>query len=172
SDTHGKEALLVFTPPADGDYVLRVRDLNSRGGDTAVYHVEADWDRPDFSLRCDPDKAMIGPGSSTAWYVQVTRAGGFAGPVQIAVKGLPQGVTVNPLTIPATMTQGLLVLTAAADAKVDAANVQVTGMATVKGQPLVRTATPAQEIYFPGGGRGLFDVSLQSVAVTQPSDIL
>src|SRR5262245_41851330 len=42
SDTHGKEALLVFTPPADGDYVLRVRDLNSRGGDTVVYHVEAD----------------------------------------------------------------------------------------------------------------------------------
>ena len=69
SDTHGKEAALVFTPPADGDYVLRVRDLNSKGGDTAVYHVEADWDRPDFSLRCDPDKAMIGPGSSTAWYV-------------------------------------------------------------------------------------------------------
>src|SRR5439155_25201832 len=45
-DTHGKEAALVFTPPADGDYVLRVRDLNSKGGDTAVYYVEADWARP------------------------------------------------------------------------------------------------------------------------------
>jgi hypothetical protein len=172
SDTHGKEAALVITPPADGDYVLRVRDLNSKGGDTAVYHVEADWDRPDFSLRCDPDKAMIGPGSRTAWYVQLTRTGGFAGPVRVEVKGLPPGVTVNPLTIPPTMTQGLLVVTAAPDAKIDAANVQITGTATVSGQTLVRTATPAQEIYFPGGGRGLFDVSLQSVAVTQPSDIL
>jgi hypothetical protein len=172
SDTHGKEAALVFTPPADGDYVLRVRDLNSKGGDTAVYHVEADWDRPDFSLRCDPDKAMIGPGSSTAWYVQVTRTGGFAGPVRLEVKGLPPGVTVNPLTIPPTMTQGLLVVSAAADAKIDAANVQITGTAAVNGQTLARTAAPAQEIYFPGGGRGLFDVGLQSVAVTQPSDIL
>src|SRR5262249_59481942 len=45
-DTHGKEAALVFTPPADGDYVIRVRDLNSKGGETAVYHLEADWARP------------------------------------------------------------------------------------------------------------------------------
>src|SRR5262249_44586168 len=59
-DTFGKDAALVFAPPADGDYVLRVRDLNSKGGPTAVYHVEADFARPDFTLRCDPDKAMIG----------------------------------------------------------------------------------------------------------------
>src|SRR5205823_4149552 len=35
-----------------------------------------------------------------------------------------------------------------------------------------RRATPNQEIYFPGGGRGQFDVNLQSVAVTEPLDIL
>ena len=68
-DTFGKDAALVFTPTADGDYVLRIRDLNSKGGPTAVYYIEADWARPDFTLRCDPDKAMIGPGTSTAWYV-------------------------------------------------------------------------------------------------------
>jgi hypothetical protein len=176
-DTHGKEAALVFTPPADGDYVLRVRDLNSKGGDTAVYHVEADWARPDFSLHCDPDKAMIGPGSSTAWYVQVTRANGFAGPVRVEVEGLPAGVSASPLTIPPTMTQGLLVLTAAPDARRGAGNVRVVGRATVKREGggeevLVRRATPNEEIYLPGGGRGRFDVSLQTVAVTEPSDIL
>src|SRR5262249_38415034 len=114
-DTFGKDAALVFTPPADGDYVLCIRDLHSKGGDTAVYYIEADWARPDFTLRGDPDKAMIGPGSSTAWYVHVTRTNGFEGPVQVEVKGLPKGVTVNPLTIPPSMTQGLLVLTAAPD---------------------------------------------------------
>src|SRR5262249_41134008 len=39
-------------------------------------------------------------------------------------------------------------------------------------QTLVRPATPKQEIYFPGGGRGLFDVGLQGVAVTEASGIL
>lgn len=176
-DTFGKDAALVFTPPADGDYILRIRDLNSKGGEAAIYYIEADWARPDFSLRCDSDKAMIGPGSSTAWYVHVTRSNGFAGPVQIEVKGLPEGVTVNPLTIPPTMTQGLLVLTAAADAPHGAANVQVVGTAVVgqadaSEETLVRTATPNEEIYLPGGGRGRFDVNMQTVAVTDPSDIL
>lgn len=176
-DFVGKDAGLVFTPPADGEYVLRIRDLHSRGGPTAVYHIQADFARPNFALRCDPDKAMIGPGSCTAWYVHVQRENGFAGPVRVEVQGLPKGVTVNPLTIPANMTQGLLVLTAAPDAPMDVANVQVVGSAAAAGpggkdETLVRTATANQEIYSPGGGRARFDVRMQTVAVTDPSDIL
>ena len=49
-DTFGKDAMIVFTPPADGDYVLRIRDLNSKGGPTAVYYIEADWRGP--TSRC------------------------------------------------------------------------------------------------------------------------
>src|SRR5207253_1602333 len=163
-----KEAMLVFTPPADGDYVVRVRDLNSKGGDAAVYYLEADFARPDFTLRCDPDKAMIGPGSSTAWYVHVVRSGGFTGAVKVDVEGLPVDVTASSLTIGPTMTQGVIVLTAKADAKIDATNVKVIG----KAEALTRTGAVNQEIYLPGGGRGKFDVALQTVAVTEPSDIL
>src|SRR5581483_9302272 len=57
-ETHGKEAALVFTPPADGDFILRVRDLNSKGGPSFIYYIECELARPDFTLRCDPDKAM------------------------------------------------------------------------------------------------------------------
>ncbi len=120
---------------------------------------------------------MIGPGSSTAWYVQVNRTDGFTGPVQVGVQGLPKEVTVNPLTIAPTMTQGLLVLTASANALPEATNVRVVGRGTIarpdgKEETLVRTATPIQEIYLPGGGRGRFEVNLHTVAVTGPSDIL
>lgn len=174
--THGQEAVLVFTPNASGDYVLRVRDLNSKGSDTAIYHVEADDERPDFTLRCDPDKAMIGPGSATAWYVHVVRSGGFAGPVVVEVRGLPKEISASPLTIPPTMTQGVIVLSAAPGAGLLAANVQVVGTARAvidgKDTTLTRVSTPNQEIYSPGGGRALFDVNLQTVAVTGPSDIL
>jgi hypothetical protein len=172
-----KDSLLVFTPPADGDYVVRVRDLNNKGGDGFVYFLEADFARPDFTLKCDPSKAMIGPGSRTAWYVQVTRTNGFAGPVKVEVQGLPAGVTVNPLTIPPTMTQGCLVVSAAADAKVGAGVVTVVGTAEATdadGKPvtLTRAATAVEEIYAPGGGRARFDVGMQAVAVTTPSDLM
>jgi hypothetical protein len=175
--THGQEASLAFTPAADGDYVLRVRDLNSKGGDSFVYYVEADWARPDFTLRCDPDKAMIGPGTSAAWFVHVVRANGFTGPVQVDVQGLPKDMTASPLTIPPSMTQGMIVLTASPNATLTAANVEVVGTAKVKmpdgkEETLVRPATANQEIYSPGGGRAKFDVNLHSVALTEPSDIL
>ena len=85
-------------------------------------------------------------------------------------------MSVNPLTIPATMTQGLLVLSAAPTATVTAANVDVIGTATAtfdgKEEKLTRRATPSQEIYSPGGGRARFDINLHTVAVTEASDIL
>ena len=175
-DANGKDSALTFAPPADGDYTLRIRDLNSKGGPTFVYHIEADYARPDFVVRCDGDKAMIGPGAHAAWYVQVTRTNGFAGPVSVEVKGLPAGVTVNPLTIPAGETQGLLVLSAARDAKIDAGNVTLTATAELtyegKTEKATRPVLVAQEIYSPGGGRAVFDVTMQTVAVTEPGDIL
>src|SRR5207237_9875126 len=109
-DAVGKDSSLVFAAPADGDYVLRIRDLNSKGGDNFVYTIEADWAVPDFPLRCDPDKAMIGPGSSTAWYVHVNRLHGFTRPVTIDVKGLPAAVSASPLTTPADVKERGVVL--------------------------------------------------------------
>ncbi len=175
--THGLEASLVFTPAVDGDYILRIRDLNSKGSESAVYHVEADWALPDFTVRCDPDKTMIGPGSATSWYVHVVRANGFTGPIEIKVNGLPKEISASPLTIPPSMKEGVIVLTAAADAKLTATNVEVIGTGKIKtadgkDETLVRKPVSNQEIYLPGGGRGRFDVNLQSVCVTATSDIV
>jgi hypothetical protein len=175
-DTFGKDAALIFTPPADGDYVLRVRDLNSKGGPTAVYYVEADFAEPDFDLHCDPDKANIAPGASVSWYVLVNRSNGFAGPVKVELEGLPRGVTASALTVPASMSQGLVVLTAADNAPPAFCPVHVIGTAFVSrdGQEakLVRRAKAYEEIYSPGGGRARFETDLQTVTVTAPGDIL
>jgi len=171
-DLNGKDAALTFTPAADGAFLVRLRDLNSKGGQTSPYFLSADFAVPDFTLKLDPAKAMLGPGSSNAWYVTVTRVGGFAGPVRVDVTGLPKGVTVNPLTIPANMTVGTLVLTAALDAPIDAANVGVAGTATIDGKEVRRPVVALDEIYLPGGGRGLFPVAMKTVAVTQSSDVV
>ena len=171
-DENGKDSGLVFTPPSDGDYVARLRDLNSKGGDAWVYCLEIDFAKPDYSLRCDPGKAMIGPGSATAWYVQVTRTNGFAGPVEVALDSLPPGVTASPLTIPPEMTQGLIVLSASDTAKTAAAVVRMVGKTKIDGQPVERPSMVSEEIYMPGGGRGRFEARMHAVAVTEPSDIL
>jgi hypothetical protein len=171
-----KDAQILFTPPQDGTYYLRIRDLHNKGGAQFVYAIEAVPVQPDFTLRVDGDKAMLGPGTSMPWYVLVQRQGGFTGPINIRVEGLPEGVTASPLTIPAELTQGVVVLTAAPSAKVDVRTVRVFGTAemTIHGQKqqITKQAAAEQEIYFPGGGRGRFAVALQTVAVTETSDIL
>ena len=83
-----------------------------------------------FGYPLDPDRAGIASGCRTAWFVHVVRTNGFAGPVAVEVHGLPPGVAASPLTIPPTMTQGLVVLTAEKDATVSAASpVRVVGTA-------------------------------------------
>ena len=175
-DAFGKDSALVFTPNADGEYVIRIRDLNSKGGDGFVYYLEADWAKPDFTLKCDPSKAMIGPGGHAAWFVQVTRANGFTGPVKVDINGLPSQVTASPLVIPPAMTQGLLVVTAAPQAPPQGFNVEIVGAGEIawdgKTETVKRTAVPMEEIYSPGGGRARFDVRMQSVAVTEPTDVV
>src|SRR5262249_55826097 len=144
----------------------------SKGGDGSVYCLEIDWAKPDFAIRCDPGKAMIGPGSSQPWYFIVTRTNGFAGPIDVAIEGLPPGVAASPLTIPPAMTQGLIVLTASPDAKVGASIVKVVGRAKIGDAATERAALVSEEIYLPGGGRGRFEARMNAVAVTEPSDIL
>ena len=115
-DTFGKDPRLEWTRPADGSFAVQVSDLHSRGGAEFGYVLEAELARPDFGVTCDPDKLNVGPGGRVPVFVQVTRRGGFSGPVALAWEGLPPGVTSSPLVISASMTQGVLVVSAAPDA--------------------------------------------------------
>jgi hypothetical protein len=175
-DALGKDSRIDWTAPADGDYSLEIRDLAGHGGPSYFYNLTAQPLRPDFRLRCDTDRAMIAPGNRTSWYLLLERRYGFGGDVKVEVKGLPAGVTVTPLTIPADMGQGVIVLSAAPDAKIDVADVQVIGTATINGvdgkpAAVSRVARPQTEIYLPGGGRGLYEVRTQGIAVTEPNDL-
>jgi hypothetical protein len=166
-----KDPRLEWTAPADGSYALQVQDLHSRGGEGFGYVLLAEAATPAFSLTCDPDKFNLGPGARVPLFVQVARRAGFTGPVTIRWDGLPPGVSASPLTIPPNMTQGVSVVSADDDAKPAAALLRISGQAEVAGKPLVVNAEPKQEIYIPGGGRGLYPVQTIALAVTDQSDI-
>lgn len=38
---HGADPTLIFTPPADGQYEIEIRDLEYRGGDSFAYRIDA-----------------------------------------------------------------------------------------------------------------------------------
>src|SRR5262249_38082393 len=141
-------------------------------GEAFPYVLLAEVARPDFVLTCDPDKLNLGPGARTPVFVKVERRGGFQGPISVEFEGLPDHVTASPLTIGPQMTQGGMVLSAEAEAQRGGTLVQLVGKGELsEAHPLVRRATARQEIYLPGGGRGLFDVATLPVGLTNASDI-
>ncbi|MCX7420617.1 MAG: PPC domain-containing protein [Planctomycetia bacterium] len=171
-----KDSLLVFTAPADGVYTLQIRDLLYRGGPSFGYFLSVKPDLPDFTVQCDEDRAGLGPGTNMPWYVKVTKSGGFNAPVEFRIEGLPAGVTVNPLTIPAHAADGVLILQAAADAKPIASFVKVFAKATITGpdgQPRVieKLVEPLTEMEMPGGGRMIWPVETHIVSVCSNFDI-
>jgi hypothetical protein len=107
--------------------------------------------------------------------VRVNRKNGFAGEVQLAVEGLPPGVTATAGRILATGIDGCIILTAAADAPAGAANIRVTGTATHgagdAAKTLTASASTLQEYYSPGGGRGNYPVEMHTVSIAEPMDI-
>ncbi|MFO0945431.1 MAG: pre-peptidase [Planctomycetota bacterium] len=171
-----KDSLIYYRATADGPFFVEIRDLLRRGGKEYPYLLDVRSDNPDFELICDDDKAGLGPGTAAPWFLRVTRRGGFEGPIEVRVEGLPPGVAASPLVIPATMTEGCIVLEAATNATQAFAPVRVIGKATVAapmGGELVieRTANPIEEIYVPGGGRGVMEVGTQVVAVHPNFDL-
>ena len=165
-----------WTAPADGEYVLELRDLHGRGGPGFPYCVRVERSRPGFTLEADTDKTLLAPGMAAPIYVRAVRRGGFTGDIALAIDGLPPGVEAVAGRILGTGGDGCIWLRAAPDAGPTWANPTITGVAEVKladgtTAPASVRAAILQEVYLPGGGRGHYPVDFHTVSVAGPMDV-
>lgn len=167
-----------WTAPADGKYVVEIRDLHLRGGESFVYFLKLTRAEPYFELYLDTDKTLLTPGTAGAIFVRAERKNGFSGEIDLSVAGVPPGVTARCDRIPAAgqTADACIILQAAPDAPVAAANIDIIGTASLDrgdGQTVVITAraVPQQETYMPGGGRSHWPVDLHTVSVGASSDL-
>lgn len=165
-----------WTAPADGRYLLEIRDLQGRGGPQFVYAILATRALPSFQLWLDTDKTQLTPGIGSVLYVRSERKNGFAGEIQLEVDGVPHGVTASCGKILAKGQDGCIVLQADHDCPLVASNLTIIGTATHEfpdGRVLKlrAEALPYQEIYQPGGGRGHWPVEMHTVCVGDRSEI-
>lgn len=173
---HADSLIENWAAPANGRYVVEIRDVHLRGGPAYVYFLKVTRSQPYFRLETDTDKTLLAPGVTGVIFARVTRKHGFAGEVQLGIDGLPPGVTASCGRILPTGNDGCILLRAAPDAKPAAANVRVTGSAMhqeANGPSLALSATarPLQEIYMPGGGRFHFPVEMHTVSIGDPLDL-
>jgi hypothetical protein len=165
-----------WSVPADGKYIIEVRDVHLRGGQSFVYFLEVTKSEPHFTLFADTDKTPLTPGTSGIVFVRTEKKNGFDGEIQLQVDGLPAGVTATcGRILPGKRQDGCIVFTAAADAKPVAKEIRISGTATIVDaddqRQLSSAATVYQETYQPGGGRGHWPVDGHVISVGKPGDV-
>jgi hypothetical protein len=114
----GSDSRLIFTAPADGAYVIRLRDARDAGGDRYAYRLSVRRPAPDFHVKVGGASPTVAAGSGKRFTVEVDRVDGFEGEVRVDIAGLPEGFRVSsPIVIQAGHREAEGVLVAAADAK-------------------------------------------------------
>ena len=140
-----QECFLEWRVPADGEYRLRVRDLQhgARGGPEFGYRLSVRAAEPDFKLSIAADYLNVLQGSRSELDVVVKRFGGFTGPIDLAIDGLPEGVSFEPPQIAPNQTSLKLVIKTIDDTRSTDATLKLRGQASIANQMVERIANVA-----------------------------
>ena len=131
-DSNGPDSYVRFTAPEDDQYVIRITDQMGRGGPDFVYRVEVAPVEPRLTVGL-PERStyvdMVAPvpkGNRIALMVGSQRED-FGGEVGLEMQGLPEKVAAQMLPIAGDQNAAPVLLSAPADAKPQAALVDVVG---------------------------------------------
>jgi hypothetical protein len=144
--THHADSRIVYTFPAAGEYFLRVRDVQGKGGLEYAYRLAIAPPQPDFTLRITPDNPRLGQGDTAAITVTAVRRDEFAGDISLSVEGLPAGFIASDALIPAGQNEGRLTITAPPDAPLSILAPVIVGRATVGKETITRRAESAESM--------------------------
>ncbi|HYM09625.1 MAG TPA: hypothetical protein VEU62_02770 [Bryobacterales bacterium] len=156
---YGKDSHLSFVAPADGEYLIHLRDRRGLQGEEYAYQLTVHEPAPDFTLTVSPDNPNVPRGGRQALRVTASRIDDFDGPIEVEVKDLPPGLHAPRNTIFPGEDSTVLVLEADRNASVTggAVRLNVVGRARVNGREVARTASA--------------DDKLRYLALTEPPDL-
>lgn len=144
---YGKDSLLHFTAPADGEFFVTIRDVQGLGGEQYAYRLTARHPRPDFRLTVNPRNPNVPKGGTIPLTVTATRLDGFDGPIDVALLDLPAGLRASSGVIPSGQVSTTITLSADANAElIAAAPLKATGTAAINGVATARAANPEDHL--------------------------
>ena len=133
-DAGGPDSQVRWAAPADGEFLVAVRDHLGKGGPDYVYRVEFKPVAPSLSLAIpefarnsqERNTVSVPRGNRFATLIRVARTD-FAGDVTVAAPELPAGMTMACDTIAGNVNEVVAVFEATADAPVAAKLVPLAG---------------------------------------------
>jgi len=173
---YGKDSRLIFDPPADGTYQVRISD--ARGLTGLPYRLTVRPPRPSYMVRFSPEEPVVQKGGGLPITVTAIRTDGYDGPVHVKLDGLPSGLSAPVTYIPQGEESTAFTLFAEANAELPAKPqpLKLLAWATIDGQEVRReaagkpprlidggeilTATRESEITVRPGGRTYLTVTI------------
>ncbi len=137
-DAAAVDSKVRVTLPADGTYLVSVRDHLSRGGDTFSYRIEATAVEPMLTLSLLENRPVtsVVPKNNYAYLLANVTRQDFDGPIKVELLGLPEGVTASTPVIPAGQALLPIILHATPEAAAAGALVDVRGTLQQEGSTL------------------------------------
>jgi WD40 repeat protein/mono/diheme cytochrome c family protein len=138
----GKDSRLVFDPPADGEYQVRIGDARGQGGRQYAYQLTVRPPRPDYTVNFTPTAPAVSKGGAVSINVNAERRDDFDGPIEVRLENLPPGFSAPATTIPAGENNTSLALFAEPTATVPAKAppLKLIARAVIEGKEVVREA--------------------------------
>ncbi len=140
---YGKDSRLRFTAPADGEYIVRIRDVRGFQGDDYAYRLTVRHPQPDFLLSITPSNPNVPAGGRIPLTVTALRIDDFDGPIEVSLEGLPHGLHATQGVIAPGQVSTTLLLSADDGAKLEAAvPLKPLGRAMISGRQIAHAADP------------------------------
>jgi hypothetical protein len=143
---HHADSRLQYTFATAGNYVLRIRDAQGKGGEEYAYRLVIAPPQPDFTVRVTPDNVRLGPGETAMITVNALRRDGMREAISIALADLPPGFTASEGVIPAGQDQVALTVTAPAGAALGVFAPTIMATAQIDAHIAVRKAEAAESV--------------------------
>jgi WD40 repeat protein len=136
----GKDSRMVFDPPADGVYQVRIADARGQGSRQHVYRLTIRPPQPSYTVSFNPTAPAVSKGGAIAVTVNAERSDEYNGPIEVRLENLPAGFSAPATTIPAgeNSTSFALFAEATAQAPVKAVPLKLVAKARIGASDVVR----------------------------------
>jgi len=144
---YGKDSRLRFTAPADGEYIVRLRDVRGLHGEDYAYRLTVRAPAPDFRLSVEPRNPNVPVGGRIPVTVTALRLDDFDGPIEVSIEDLPAGLSASRGVIEPGRVSTTVLLSADENAHLDRAlPLRVSGKAHDGARQLAHWASPEDKL--------------------------
>jgi hypothetical protein len=150
---YGRDSRIVFDPPADSEYKVRIADARGMGGPNFGYRLTVREPRPGFEVRATPAAPQVHNFGGAPLNISVDRIDGYDGPIDIRFENLPPGFSAPPTRIEAGMFSTTVTLYAEVNvpSAPPKAPMKVIGEAVIDGQKQVKESAGLNPAAIPEG---------------------